>query len=463
MKKNITTEETIQRHINAAKSEEVGFTHEKLRSIVEHTPSDFSGTSTNSSRKKIITMSILGITLAGALTSALLWLQPQQHQMQISVENTTTRNQQPRLAEVISPTKTIEHAPVQSSASSATSISRTQTLATVQAKAHESITEPTATGIIAEQDAVPQNIQGITPVTLSVAEASFLGIRVNDKCDISLEDAKLTTIFLRRNPEGVGSGEDNSDWGGGVIFKENNSTHKPSFSPWIVTTATGVTKMTVLNDKNISRIENDTAVYTFKVKNDALSDKQLQARNREGETSMMTIKEYASMSKFIAIRVESGCPGFALMFWYEPSMEFIRQLPARYHASLLEEVYQNNGHGTIDIIAIRPQTKTEEPKPGCRYLDVCRATAGAILQSSVFPNPASSTVSLRFSLNEPRQCSFSFHYLNGILSKQLSAANYTAGEHTFTMPVEGIEPGMYLLSMVTEKNERIVQRVVISK
>lgn len=455
MKKNITTEETIQRHINAAKSEEVSFTHEKLRSIVEHTPSDFSGTSTNSSRKRIITMSILGITLAGALTSALLWLQPQQ--MQMSVEKTTTHNQQQRLTEVMSP-KTIQHTPVQSSASSVTSIARTQTLATVQAKAHEPITEPIATEVIAEQNAVPQNIQGITPVTLSAAEASFLGIRVNEKCDISLEDEKYTTIFLRKNPEGVGRGEDNSDWGGGVMFQDKASSQKPSFSPWIVTTAKGVTKMTVLNDKSISRIETDTAVYTFKVQKDALSDKQLQVRDKEGETSMMTIKQYASMNKFIAIRVESGCPEFALMFWYEPSVELIKQLPPRYQASLVEEVYGSNGHGSISIAP-----STEEPKPGCRYLDVCRATAGAVLQSSVFPNPASSTVSLRFSLNEPRQCSFSFHYLNGILSKQLSAANYTAGEHTFTMPLEGIEPGMYLLSMLTEKNERIVQRVVISK
>lgn len=458
MNTNCKKEKNLQGYFNNAKNQDLLFTHKKLRSIVESASLDRSNVDVLSSSTTMSKRMIMSIILTGTVLGTLLWFQLSPDSETFEQEySITTANIAPSVIPIQS-NVIPSHAPASyngqmtanaTAQSSLVSIkeqhrkpviistSESASVATKETNTDSPMTLENTVGKSLSQKEATSDIEGITPVTISPEEANFLGISVKD-CDISLVEGKNTFTFAHNDTDDKTI--EKNDWGAGVSFEKHTTSHNIPFNPWIVTTERGSTKLASLDDERIKKIGSNAEAMQAEI-----------------------INRYVSMNKFIGVRVQSGCPNFSMTFWYEPTLELIRQLPTRYYSVLKDELDRANG-GNTSSLKDSDNPTNDSPQTGCRYMDACRTTSGAVTESSVYPNPASERMILRFTLSEPRVCSISLHYLNGMFIEQISnQVSYAVGEHTINQLLSNKEAGMYLLSMVTDKGERIVQRIVLSK
>jgi hypothetical protein len=220
---------------------------------------------------------------------------------------------------------------------------------------------------------------------------------------------------------------------------------------------------TLMTQENINSILNDTnSLVVFR----RFTPDDVEQMKKDEETRTNKINEYLRLNKLIAIKVESDCPNNTVIFWYKPTEDFIKSLPERYWVGLYKEMLPLSiTYSTITSIVPKDQdTKEQNAKTGCEYSDICRATSGSVVETTVYPNPANESITLKFVLNEERKCTFSLHDLNGIYMQELgSESTFRKGEHSTTMDIHTVKAGVYLLSMLTDKGERIVQRVIVKK
>jgi hypothetical protein len=516
-------ERNLQEYFSIAKNQDMLFTNEKLRGIVENASLNKSYFNLYLSADTMRRLSLLSIILASATLGTVLWFNVFSDEKTVLQESSTTftnsipkdisssgsatlshtpapdihkapitpsvipaspeqhilvLNKQNPVSTTVSNSEYAQELNVESIIESTTnstpeSVMKPSVQATTETRLEQS-ERSTEKSLLQKQESA--DIEGITPVTLTAEEAAFLGISVKG-CNIGFVTNKYTITFLHNYSNDKTTSK--VDWGSGVVFDKHDRSQKASFNPWLVTTERGATKLTSLSDENIQQLSSSSQKHhgtrvankfiprseTSDVQDNATTLGQITVTDKQGKTQTMTINQYVGMNKFIGIRVESGCPNFSLTFWYEPTKELIQQLPSRYRTVLTDELATVNGQSSIKLVEQDKQLpKSEEPQTGCRYMDVCRTSSGAILESIVYPNPAREHIALRFTLTESRRCSISLYYMNGIFAQQISTqTTYAQGEHNVTAPLNNREPGMYLLSMITDKGERIVQRIVIEK
>jgi hypothetical protein len=110
----------------------------------------------------------------------------------------------------------------------------------------------------------------------------------------------------------------------------------------------------------------------------------------------------------------------------------------------------------------RPSPTSDDVVTGGQYLDAWRTTDGAIISSMLFPNPAHQETTLMLRLSAPRLLTVTLHDLYGRKLREIMQFEMTSpGERNVAIDLSGIREGIYLISVVTEKRERIVQRVVV--
>ncbi|MBI3259645.1 MAG: T9SS type A sorting domain-containing protein, partial [Ignavibacteriae bacterium] len=216
-----------------------------------------------------------------------------------------------------------------------------------------------------------------------------------------------------------------------------------------------------ISEEQIQKTIADTSKFYATYKR--LTPEDVEQMKKETEERTEKINEYLKLNKLIAIKVNANCPNNTIIFWFEPTVDFIKELPERYRASMLREM--STTEKTKNISSNEENSFLQEKtQTGCQYSDICRASSGAVLETNVFPNPANESIKLKFILNEQRKCTFSLHDLNGVYIQQLSGeTSFLKGEHTTTMDIHDVKAGVYLLSMATDQNERIVQRVIVKK
>lgn len=92
-----------------------------------------------------------------------------------------------------------------------------------------------------------------------------------------------------------------------------------------------------------------------------------------------------------------------------------------------------------------------------------RSSNGAITSTDIYPNPVTDgAATLAFTLSEDRTLSVSLHDLSGTkVADILQQQRRTAGPGQFAFPITGVSPGMYLVSLTTEKGERTVRRLIV--
>jgi len=144
---------------------------------------------------------------------------------------------------------------------------------------------------------------------------------------------------------------------------------------------------------------------------------------------------------------------FAFILWYDPTPELLEILPESVKARIEPELRALSESSQVCNTAI----KGDEA-----YFDIWRACSGAVENLHTFPNPAKDQIYIKYNLTSQRTVTIS---INDLFGRRITDLMINVGhkpglyEEHFTL--DGINPGMYLISLKTDKNERAVQRVVI--
>lgn len=121
--------------------------------------------------------------------------------------------------------------------------------------------------------------------------------------------------------------------------------------------------------------------------------------------------------------------------------------------------------GGIILLSRRDVIDQPEAKAGgvTSLQETWRETNGAVETTGVFPNPTSDGgATMSFTLAQDRNVSISLHDLTGAKVLDLvrnSPRKAGTGQLAFTLP--GITPGMYLVTLTTDRGERAVQRLIV--
>ena len=230
-------------------------------------------------------------------------------------------------------------------------------------------------------------------------------------------------------------------------------------------------------DYNIQIINTDTKVKDSLIKN--LNPKNLNANIRfiEGENinineidkelevidKRLKIASEKLVNKLVPVEVpvpnakdRNGKPmkDFKFILWFEPSEEFVKNLPndisnqIKTELNLLEE----NGESCSNT----------DLTGGDKLLGVWQGCSGAIEDMRVFPNPTSGPIAIDLNLKEMRKLSISLHDLAGRKIKELAGnLNSSAGEFNRNYNIAGVEPGVYLIVVKSEQGEQAIQRVIV--
>jgi len=157
----------------------------------------------------------------------------------------------------------------------------------------------------------------------------------------------------------------------------------------------------------------------------------------------------------IALKFPNSSEEVDYILWYDPDTELLNNLPEKYRETIEKEVVASNKEEFCDT---KPVAGEET------YFDIWRSCAGSIKDMSIFPNPAKEKVSITYTLTEARKISIAIHDLFG---KKIAELNPTEmrekGVHTEQFVLQGIESGMYLISIFTDQNETAAQRMIIEK
>jgi hypothetical protein len=137
-----------------------------------------------------------------------------------------------------------------------------------------------------------------------------------------------------------------------------------------------------------------------------------------------------------------------LVFWFYPTDEFIDALPDEIKDDLRSE---------LDAI-----NKGTAGNTKCTYFEVCKSTL-FLEDIKVYPNPANQVVTISFSLQESIEGRISLVNISGVQVKELvSKSIFNSGFNSFTTDLSDISPGIYLISIISEKGFK-TQRVIISR
>jgi hypothetical protein len=113
----------------------------------------------------------------------------------------------------------------------------------------------------------------------------------------------------------------------------------------------------------------------------------------------------------------------------------------------------------------KSKSKTKRTEEPAGLQETGRTSAGAVTNTSVFPNPTSDGgATIGYTLAEPRTLGLALHDLTG--NKVLDLAGGMrrpagSGQLAFTLP--GVAPGMYLVTLTTDKGETAVQRLIVNE
>ena len=98
------------------------------------------------------------------------------------------------------------------------------------------------------------------------------------------------------------------------------------------------------------------------------------------------------------------------------------------------------------------------------YFDLCRLSFGAIKEMFIYPNPIQNyKFTMKINLNANRQIRVELHDILGKFLLNLANYELKEGEETLQISLNSeIKPGIYLISVTTEKGEQVVQKIIVN-
>ncbi|MBN1181269.1 MAG: T9SS type A sorting domain-containing protein [Bacteroidales bacterium] len=140
---------------------------------------------------------------------------------------------------------------------------------------------------------------------------------------------------------------------------------------------------------------------------------------------------------------------YNLVFWYFPTDEFVAALPERIRNDLKYELETINN------------SRSENPS-SCNYFEVCKSTLN-LDNFNVFPNPANYSITIEFEALEELKGNISLVNISGVELKMLvSNSSFTSGKNNFQVDISGVTPGIYIISVNTDKGFK-TQRLIVSR
>ncbi len=139
-----------------------------------------------------------------------------------------------------------------------------------------------------------------------------------------------------------------------------------------------------------------------------------------------------------------------VVLWFEASQEFVEALPEPYRAALQQETK------SVVISGI----------PGEYYMENWRTTTGAVVETSLYPNPvmtAGGSTTLAYTLDSQRRVTITLHDMFGREITSIDAGQREPGSYTASIPLTDRESGVYLVVITTDRNERAVRRLLIQR
>lgn len=504
MKKN----DKLQEYFNAAKNNGTKFTQNELQRIVE-TVSDEKERGLNfintKNWKGILFIITLALTLLTSTLGILIGIGNYPNSSSHSKKIQTNINSESKSIKKTEPTVPIT---MQSSLT------------------QQNFTKEPMKSNIVQEKVKPLNIVGITTISLKKDELTKLGITTNKDCGVTISANGIAITYhilnnnnklnyydvnhiktpvdsmLETRNKSLGLDKDSNGIFTSVssIDLSTKTSVKIAF-PLLVTGADGRILSdrlgSQINEKDTSLAQRDadwldshnpehkpTRIFYLEPQDSSMTDEQIKLAMGDTSNTLVIfrrltaeqseeikkaqikrnneINEYIKLDILIAIKVETDCKNNEIIFWYDFS-DLKKELPNYFIESAIYDITQRKDT-VFYTFENSPVLPIEKPKTGCEYSDICRIAFGAVIESSVFPNPANESISLKFTLKEQRKCTFSIHDLNGTYIRELSEEmTFTKGEHISTMGIHDIRSGVYLLSMITDRNERIVQRVIVKK
>ncbi|MFA9391267.1 MAG: T9SS type A sorting domain-containing protein [Prolixibacteraceae bacterium] len=140
-----------------------------------------------------------------------------------------------------------------------------------------------------------------------------------------------------------------------------------------------------------------------------------------------------------------------IVYWFLPTDDFFNLLPQNVSEELLTE---------YDYIWAENKSVLE--KPECKYFEECKNTLD-VFDFKVFPNPANSTATISFTLNEQVDGRITLVDLAGRERQVLqSQTSFTKGSHRMDVDVSTVPEGIYLITLFSDKGIQ-TQRFIVTR
>jgi hypothetical protein len=138
-----------------------------------------------------------------------------------------------------------------------------------------------------------------------------------------------------------------------------------------------------------------------------------------------------------------------IICWYYPTPEFLNALPGKIGRELESELNS--------VISGSKNSSTS-----CNYFETCKSSL-KLNNFKLYPNPASSTVTIEFENSEEIIGSISIVNMAGLkLRELLSGITFLSGHNSYQMNLSGINSGIYLVLVSTNKGFK-TQRLIVSQ
>ncbi|MDA3844885.1 MAG: T9SS type A sorting domain-containing protein [Candidatus Kapabacteria bacterium] len=162
-------------------------------------------------------------------------------------------------------------------------------------------------------------------------------------------------------------------------------------------------------------------------------------KNSDNNLETSKTNTYAEANELVCVIIQLKKNKVAL--WYEPTAEFIKELPDRYRNEFKDENTNN------------------------AYTDSHRETSGAVIDLKVSPNPVTGTnAEISFKITEKRNLKISIHDISGRLIMTLAENDFHyKGEYNIDANLSDLPGGMYLIAITTDKGEQAVSRVIVAR
>ncbi len=207
---------------------------------------------------------------------------------------------------------------------------------------------------------------------------------------------------------------------------------------------------------------------------EAAGNREAVARDAADQPMVFVTREEDSSLQFIYRNIQNLIPiHFRLLdpdnshfreidviLWYPPSEELATALPPAFAKQVRREldILQKLDNENVDVQRI------DKYAPGdSRIMNIWRSSAGALVASAVSPNPVIEQAELSFELEEARSLTITLHSIFGDYLQEVGRGEFGPGEHRIPLLLNDVSSGVFLLAISSNRDERVIQRVVLQR